>query len=74
MNENHVEVRRRKEEGTCTHCTKPNFPWEGKESVSELFEVNIGSQRSSSRQQVFLCRHCLTDLMMQSIAALRSVE
>ena len=69
MEKRKLTVERRKDEGTCTQCGRPNFPWEGKEQVSELFRIAIGV--TSSKQEVILCRQCLTDLMMRSIAALR---
>ena len=72
MEKNKLSVSKTDQEGTCTQCGSPNFPWEGKEQVSELFHIRIGT--TQSRQGVTLCRQCLTDLIMRSIAALRDVE
>lgn len=72
MEKNKLTVSKTDQECTCTQCGRPNFPWEGKEQVPELFRISIGT--TQSRQGVTLCRQCLTDLMMRSIAALRDVE
>lgn len=68
---NELTVSKTDQECTCTHCGRPNFTWEGKEQVSELFQIAIGT--TQSRQGITLCRQCLTDMMMRSIAALRGV-
>ena len=72
MEKNKLSVSKTDQEGTCTQCGSPNFPWEGKAQVSELFHISVGT--TQSRQGVTLCRQCLTDLMMRSIAALRGAE
>lgn len=63
-----LEVLKLADEGTCTHCGRPNFMWEGKEVVSELFEARLGS--GMSRQQVILCRNCLEELIRKSTIVL----
>ena len=72
MEKNKLTVQKTDREGTCTHCGSPNFPWEGKNQVPELFHIAIGT--TQSRQGITLCRQCLTDMMMRSIAALRDAE